>query len=592
VTQPELLADTLRDHIRSLEARLEECEDTLGAIRRGEIDALVVSDSTGQNRIYTLESADRPYRVLIEQIQEGAFTLGGDGTIIYCNRCLADMLNTPHEQLIGRSLQPYVLPDDGPGFRKLMGEAACTGVRRELILRTAEGRAVPAYLSLSRLDDSDTTLLCGVLTDLTAQKIHWQELADANARLSNEIAERERAEDALRQSQKMEAIGQLTGGIAHDFNNMLQAITSGITLAQRRISTGSTERALELLEASLVAADRAATLTQRLLGFGRRQTLDPKQVALDDLIGGLTALVQRTVGPTIAVGVDIQPACWPVWCDPNQLENALLNLAINARDALAPAGGRIDLKADHVTLDETETRLWEDVSPGDFVRITVADNGVGMTPEVLARAFEPFFTTKPPGQGTGLGLSQIYGFIRQSHGLVRLESEPCVGTSVHLYLPRSMATTDDRRGAATLVQRQDAAEAQGSAIVLLVEDGETIRDFTAQALRELGYRVIEAEDGHDGLHALRQAMQAHDKTEVSLLVTDVGLPGGLNGRQLADAARELMPDLPILLITGYAGDALTRQEPPGPDMAMLAKPFALEALAETVQAIIGSAAVA
>nr|WP_294524991.1 PAS domain-containing sensor histidine kinase [uncultured Rhodopila sp.] len=578
----------LLERIRELEARLEECEDTLGAIRRGEIDAVVVEDHRGEQMVYTLESADRPYRLLIEQIQEGAVTLDGEGHVVYCNRRLAEMLAVPHERLIGRTLLPFLSPDDGGAFQDLLTEARQTGVRRELTLRAADGQAVAAHVTLSLLDDSDTTLLCGILTDLTAQKIHLRELADANTRLSNEIAERERAEDALRQAQKMEAIGQLTGGIAHDFNNMLQAISSGIALAQRRISTGRPERAPELLEAALTAADRAASLTQRLLGFGRRQTLTPKVLAPGELVGGMQALIQRTVGPNITVGLDLKPGCWPVRCDPNQLENALLNLAINARDALMPNGGTIVISTDHVTLDEAEVRPWDGVAAGDFVRITVADTGSGMPPEVLARAFEPFFTTKPDGQGTGLGLSQLYGFVRQSHGLVRLESTVGSGTSVHLYLPRSAAEADG--GKAAPVQRviRPAAQAGANpATVLLVEDEEIIRQFTAEALREMGYRVIEAEDGPHGLHVLRRLLDAPEPIDVKLLVTDVGLPGGLNGRQLADAARELVPRLPILLISGYAGDAIRKQGPLGPDMQMLAKPFALDVLAAKVRAIIG-----
>ena len=289
----------LLERIRELETRLEECEDTLGAIRRGEIDAIVVEDPPGSPKVYTLESADRPYRLLIEQIKEGAVTLDGEGTVVYCNLRLAEMLRIAHEHLIGRPLQPFLFPDDGAAFEDLLNEARRFGVRRELTLRTTDGRAVPAHVTLSVLDDAGTTLLCGVLTDLTSQKIHLRELAEANARLSAEIAERERAEDALRQAQKMEAIGQLTGGIAHDFNNMLQAITSGIALAQRRMASGRPERAPELLDAALTAADRAASLTQRLLAFGRRQALNPKLVSLNDLIGGMKALIQRTVGPAI-----------------------------------------------------------------------------------------------------------------------------------------------------------------------------------------------------------------------------------------------------------------------------------------------------
>jgi PAS domain S-box-containing protein len=588
--QPEpvpAMQERLMERIRELQARLEECEDTLGAIRRGEIDAIVVEDPPGIQKVYTLESADRPYRLLIEQIQEGAVTLDADGTVVYCNRRLAEMLHIGHEHLIGRSLQPFVFPGDSTAFANLLSEARRFGVRRELTLRAANGQPIPAHVTLSVLDDADTTLLCGVLTDLTAQKIHLEELAEANARLSAEIAERERAEDALRQAHKMEAIGQLTGGIAHDFNNMLQAITSGIALAQRRISAGRPERAGDLLEAALTAADRAASLTQRLLGFGRRQTLNPKLVSLDELIGGMKALIQRTVGPAIAVSLQLTEGCWPVRCDPNQLENALLNLAINARDALMQNGGKIVIRTDNVALDEVETRPWDGVAAGDFVRITVSDTGCGMTPEVLARAFEPFFTTKPDGQGTGLGLSQIYGFVRQSLGIVRLESSAGSGTSVQVFLPRSLAEAAGTKEAPAPRADQRPVEAVAPATVLLVEDEEIIREFTAEALRELGYHVIEAEDGPDGLHALRESLLSQDNAAVKLLVTDVGLPGGLNGRQLADAARALVPRLPVLLISGYAGDAIKKHGQLGPDMAMLSKPFALEVLAEKVRSIIG-----
>jgi signal transduction histidine kinase/CheY-like chemotaxis protein len=437
------------------------------------------------------------------------------------------------------------------------------------------------------LDHADSPLLCGVLTDLTAQTIHLRELAAANTRLSNEIAERVRVEDALRQAQKMEAIGQLTGGIAHDFNNMLQAITSGITLAQRRIASGRAERAPDLLEAALMAADRAASLTQRLLGFGRRQTLNAKLVAPGDLVSGMRALIQRTVGPAITVSLQLKAECWPVRCDPNQLENALLNLAINARDALMQGGGRIVISTEHVVLEEAETAPWDGVAAGDFVRITVTDTGAGMSPEVLARAFEPFFTTKPDGQGTGLGLSQLYGFVRQSHGLVKLESALGCGTSVHLFLPRAVAAPQELKDPARPQPQPPPMETVAPATVLLVEDEEIIRGFTAEALRELGYRVIEAEDGPDGLRALQKLLQAPQAIDVKLLVTDVGLPGGLNGRQFADAARELVPRLPILLISGYAGEAIKRQEDLGPDMAFLCKPFALETLAEKIRSIIG-----
>jgi CheY-like chemotaxis protein len=297
---------------------------------------------------------------------------------------------------------------------------------------------------------------------------------------------------------------------------------------------------------------------------------------LGDLIGGMAGLIERTVGPGITVDVQMKNGSWPVRCDANQLENAVLNLAINARDAL-PAGGRLHIETAAETLEEADTRGFEGAAPGEYVRITMADNGTGMTADVMSRAFEPFFTTKPVGQGTGLGLSQIYGFMRQSGGMVRLESALGAGTAVHLYLPRGHSEAVDA-GTTESNPPSQPPRAGASATVLLVEDEETIRTVIAEALREDGYRVLEADEGASGLRALREAVRAPYKDAVSLLVTDVGLPGGLDGRQLADAARELVPNLPILLITGYGGDAITGQGQLGPGMELLSKPFALGSL--------------
>jgi PAS domain S-box-containing protein len=576
---------SLRARIRDLENQVKEREETLEAIRHGDIDAIVVHDRFGEPRVYTLETADRPYQMLIEQMQEGAVTLAADGTIIYSNRRLPAMLNVPEQRIIGQTLQRFLSPDDVAGFTRLLREAPQVGVRHELALRTADGKDVPVHVSLSRLPGHDPTLLCGVLTDLTTQKLHLQELAKANAQLVSEIAERERAQDALRHAQKMEAIGRLTGGIAHDFNNMLQAVTGGIALARTRLASGRVEDTEKLLGAALMAADRAATLTRRLLAFGRRQTLDPKLVALDALIGGMKGLIEQTVGPGITVEFRLENDSWPVMCDPNQLENALLNLVINARDAL-PAGGRVSIETTHVTLDDADTRHRDGVEPGDYVRITVADTGIGMPADVLAHAFEPFFTTKPDGQGTGLGLSQLEGFVRQSLGTVRLESRLGTGTSVHVYLPRCRAELSGATETVASRHKHRPAEAAVPATVLLVEDEEMIREFVTEALLESGYRVIEAADGPSGLTALQAALRAPRENEVRILVTDIGLPGGLNGRQLADAARELMPDLPVLLITGYGADAYSGKQQLGSRVSLLSKPFALEALTGRVQAMI------
>ena len=404
-------------------------------------------------------------------------------------------------------------------------------------------------------------------------------------RVAAEIAARAKMEEALHQAQKMEAVGQLTGGIAHDFNNMLQGVTGGIALARRRFAAGRNEEAFKFLDSAVESADRAAALTRRLLAFGRRQPLNPKPVRMDTLIRGMEDLIRRTAGPAITVALQMEDDDWPVYCDANQMESVLLNLAINARDAM-PSGGKLSIETAHVTLREVDTRDWE-AAPGDYVRVTVADTGTGMTPDVLAHVFEPFFTTKPDGQGTGLGLSQVYGFARQSRGLIRLDSEEGLGTEAHLYLPRCADTiiAHDDPSLPGASPPASIAENQ-TATVLLVEDEPAVRIFVAESLRELGFRVMEAEDGPSGLDTLHRALRDPQRAGVALLVTDVGLPGGLNGRQLADAARELVSGLPVLLITGYAGEAIKGQGQPAPGMEILSKPFDLEALVGRVRTMV------
>jgi signal transduction histidine kinase/ActR/RegA family two-component response regulator len=411
-------------------------------------------------------------------------------------------------------------------------------------------------------------------------------------RVVSEVAARAKTEEVLLQAQKMEAVGQLTGGIAHDFNNMLQGITGGIALARQRLSEPYDKQVLRFLDLANSAAERAAALTRRLLAFGRRQPLDPKSVELDDLIRGMVELIQRTVGPGVRLDLKLMDGCWPVRCDPNQLESALLNLAINARDAMLPDGGRLLIETSHERLDGADIRGWEGASTGDFVRVTVSDTGTGMTPDVQAHAFEPFFTTKPDGQGTGLGLSQLYGFIRQSNGILRLDSTVGVGTAIHVFLPRSQDANTSDQNAPQHEALIHPAGASKTATVLLVEDEITVRASAAEALRRRGFIVIEAEDGPSGLNALRMALSHRQFGTLDLLVTDVGLPGGLNGRQLADAARELAPGLPVLLVTGYAGDAIEGSGRLGPRMEILIKPFQLDAFADRVGSMIRDAMLA
>jgi len=388
-----------------------------------------------------------------------------------------------------------------------------------------------------------------------------EELAVANAALRAQIEQREKVEEALRQSQKMEAIGQLAGGIAHDFNNLLQVILGNLERLRGR--TGDTERIadprnLRLIESATRGADRAAALTKRLLAFSRRQTLAPTTVDVNRLVAGLSDLMLRTLGAAIKVETVLQGGVWQVSADENQLESALLNLAVNARDAM-PNGE-------------------EEIAPGDYAQIAITDTGTGMTKDVLAKAFDPFFTTKDIGHGTGLGLSQVYGFVKQSGGHVRIISEPGQGTSVRLFLPRLHATAAVEPAATAGPLAMPLGSRHET--ILVVEDEDDVRMATGETLRELGYDVIEAPDGHVGLRRLEEM------PGICLLFTDVGLPGGMNGVQLAEAARRRRPDLPVLFTTGYARDAFTSTPPLAGTADVLGKPFDHAALARRLREVL------
>jgi PAS domain S-box-containing protein len=396
------------------------------------------------------------------------------------------------------------------------------------------------------------------------------ELHRAVEALHAEALDRAQAEEALRQAQKMEAVGQLTGGLAHDFNNLLTGIIGSLDLMHTRATQGRYSDLDRYLAAARGAADRAAALTHRLLAFSRRQALDPKPTNLNVLVQGMAELLRRTIGPHITLEVTGVPDLWTTLCDPNQQENALLNLCINARDAM-PDGGRLVIETNNIQLGRAQAKAL-DISPGPYVFLRVTDTGSGMPPEVIARAFDPFFTTKPLGQGTGLGLSMVYGFARQSGGQVQIDSRPGQGTSVAIYLPRheGRAESGAAEGPVPSTPQAGANEA-----VLVVDDEPTVRMLVGEVLRELGYSTIEAADGASGLRILQSQAQ------VDLLVTDVGLPGGIDGRQLADRARATRPALKVLFITGYAGGAAIGALEPG--MQLMTKPFAMKALASRIR---------
>jgi signal transduction histidine kinase/ActR/RegA family two-component response regulator len=399
--------------------------------------------------------------------------------------------------------------------------------------------------------------------------------ASLNDRVAQAISERASMEEALRQSQKMEAIGQLTGGIAHDFNNLLAGITGSLEMVRARLSQGRVAEIDRYVMAAQGAAKRAAALTHRLLAFARRQTLEPKPVDANRLIADMEDLIRRTMGPAITVENIGAVGLWTILVDPNQLENVLLNLCINARDAMVE-GGKLTIETANRWLDDRSARA-RDLPPGQYVSVCVSDTGTGMPPEVIARAFDPFFTTKPIGTGTGLGLSMTYGFARQSGGQVRIYSEVEKGAMVCLYLPRYSGEVV----AAEVLQTTPALmRAEHAEVVLIVDDEPTVRMLVSDILQELGYNSLEASDGVAGLKILES------KQRIDLLITDVGLPGGINGRQMADAARTWRKNLKVLFITGYAENAVLSHGHLEHGMHVLTKPFSMEALAARISELL------
>jgi PAS domain S-box-containing protein len=424
--------------------------------------------------------------------------------------------------------------------------------------------------------------MVGAMLDLSTRKAVERQLETERQRLVHAVeettAERDRAEDALRQSQKMEAVGQLTGGLAHDFNNLLTGISGALEMMQVRIAQGRVTELEKYSVAAQGAVRRAAALTHRLLAFSRRQTLDPRPTDVNRLIFDVEELIRRTVGPHVEVETVGKAGLWTTLVDPNQLENAIINLCINARDAM-PDGGRITIETANKWLDERAARE-RDLDPGQYVSICVTDTGTGMAPDVVGRAFDPFFTTKPMGEGTGLGLSMIYGFARQSGGQVRIYTELGMGTTMCIYLPRHMDEPDgllaETHATTSMLDRADEAQA---GCILVVDDEPTVRMLVVEVAEDLGYDVLEAFDGQSAMRALQA------NPGIDLLITDVGLPGGMNGRQVADAALGMKPSLKVLFITGYAENAVIGNGQLAPNMALVTKPFAMDALAARIRDI-------
>ncbi len=397
-------------------------------------------------------------------------------------------------------------------------------------------------------------------------------------RIAGEIAERMHVEASLRQAQKMESIGQLTGGIAHDFNNLLQVISGNLEAMRQRFAAETNlqqgDRLRRYADSAMQAAQRAAALTQRLLAFSRQQPLAPEVIDPNRLVGGMSELIRRTIGESIAMETVLAGGVWRVFVDPNQLENAVLNLAVNARDAM-PDGGRLTIETANTHLDEDYADAQE-IAPGQYVAICVTDTGEGMTQQVIDKAFDPFFTTKPAGQGSGLGLSQVYGFVKQSNGHVKIYSETGAGTTVKIYLPRTMSA----EAPAVAPSAQPAPQGSSDTVILVVEDDPGVMSLTVDMLRRLNYQVVAASEGAAALRVLEE------RADIALLFTDVGLPGQYNGRQLADAARQRRPTLKVLFTTGYARNAIVHHGRLDPGLDLIVKPFSYASLASKVRAVL------
>jgi PAS domain S-box-containing protein len=490
--------------------------------------------------------------------QDLCVAMDRDGVFTSVNPASVKILGWTEAEMIGRSAFEFILPEDHEESLKA--------------LRQAAHEALPSFVCRYRCKDGgmrwiswvaapDGELIYGSGRDITAEREAARALAAS--------------EEALRQSQKMEAVGQLTGGLAHDFNNILTGIGGSLELMQTRLTQGRFGELDRYIAAAQSATKRAAALTHRLLAFSRRQTLDPKATNINQLVAGMEELIRRSVGPEIEIEAVAAGGLWNSFVDAGQLENALLNLCLNARDAIV-GGGRIVIETGNIWLDERAARE-RDLAPGQYVALNVTDNGTGMPPDVVARAFDPFFTTKPIGQGTGLGLSMIYGFARQSGGGVRIYSEVGAGTTVSVYLPRFQGEAHIGEEAEAAAEPHQAAAGQTA---LVVDDEPLIRLYVDEILEELGYAALEAPDGIAGLKILRS------DARIDLLITDVGLPNGMNGRQLADAAREVRPDLKVLFITGYAENALLNHGHLSHGMQVATKPFAMETLAVRIRMLL------
>lgn len=537
-------------------------------------------------------------RNLLDSAPDAIVVVDESGHIVLINAQTEKLFGYPRVELLGQPIEKLVPIAQRPGHVALRDSyiarpsARPMGSGRDLTGLRSDGSEVPVEISLSPLRTRDGVLISAAIRDISERRLAQEalrlardelelrvqertaELEQANHALRTEVEDRHQAEQALYQAQKMEAVGQLTGGVAHDFNNLLTVVMGNLQILANQLR--SDPLANELIQSALKAARRGADLNRTLLAFSRKQRLAPAPVNFNEMIGGMAGMLRRTLGEQVIISLKLAETVPTALADPAQLETALLNLAVNARDAM-PQGGTLTIETAAVVFDDHRAEIEWGVSPGRYVLLAVSDTGTGMTSEVAARAFEPFFTTKETGKGSGLGLAMVYGFVKQSNGHVKIYSEPGLGTTVKLFLPQNFTAPE-----AAHVAPPPSPQPTGHETILVVEDEEDVRQLACRILGGLGYHIIQAGDGPTALAIL-------DATpDVALLFTDVVLPGGMNGPEIARAAVARRPGLKVLYTSGYTGNALQQLEAMEGTADLVSKPYAIDDLARRVRTAIDS----